>query len=303
MDPLFTYLNRIPGVLSVQRYVDDTTIVGDAQDLHWLQQSAGRWLLCGFVHCWICDWRPQVLSWTLRHSDSLQNCVPTLKDSPQYGTLHGALKAKMKPGYNTVVARLSTRPGRTRPSQDSHPASHVVALYTYQQLLEILNGRDLHQLGAFATCSCSCKSRSNVLTNWPLGNGNQGPLVGINPGWAPGLWSWKTVSILCIAGYAKKLSDRLKSFSRPTLSVVARCTGFNTFILSVMPHSMSPLCPILVSHHMTSTDYDRLPWSLFWNGIGSKDLALRFESSWYCHLAWPCTLTHGCGCWTLFKRR
>ena len=26
MDPLFTYLNQIPGVLAVQGYVDDTTI-------------------------------------------------------------------------------------------------------------------------------------------------------------------------------------------------------------------------------------------------------------------------------------
>ena len=33
--------------------------------------------------------------------------------------------------------------------------------------------------------------------------------------------------------------DRLKSFSRPTLSIVARCTGYNTFILSVMPFSLS----------------------------------------------------------------
>ena len=34
MDPLFTYLNQILGVLAVQRYVDDTTIAGDGQDLY-----------------------------------------------------------------------------------------------------------------------------------------------------------------------------------------------------------------------------------------------------------------------------
>ena len=38
---------------------------------------------------------------------------------------------------------------------------------------------------------------------------------------------------------ARKMFDRLKSFSRPTLSIVARCTGYNTFILSVMPFSLS----------------------------------------------------------------
>ena len=29
MDPVLTYLNRIPGMLTVQGYVDDTTMVGD----------------------------------------------------------------------------------------------------------------------------------------------------------------------------------------------------------------------------------------------------------------------------------
>ena len=36
MDPLFTYLNQILGVLAVQGYVDDTTIAGDGQDLAWI---------------------------------------------------------------------------------------------------------------------------------------------------------------------------------------------------------------------------------------------------------------------------
>ena len=40
---------------------------------------------------------------------------------------------------------------------------------------------------------------------------------------------------------ARKMFDRLKSFSRPTLSILARCTGYNTFILNVMPFSLSLL--------------------------------------------------------------
>ena len=36
MDPVFHYLNRIPGVISVQGYVDDTTIVGSAENAEWL---------------------------------------------------------------------------------------------------------------------------------------------------------------------------------------------------------------------------------------------------------------------------
>ena len=40
MDPLFHYLNRIPGVISVQAYVDDTTIAGIASDPSWLHDVA-----------------------------------------------------------------------------------------------------------------------------------------------------------------------------------------------------------------------------------------------------------------------
>ena len=52
MDLLFTYLNRIPGVLSVQGYIDDTTIAGDAQCLEWLTTVSE----CKFLpsDCWIC---------------------------------------------------------------------------------------------------------------------------------------------------------------------------------------------------------------------------------------------------------
>ena len=58
MDPLFTYLNRIPGVLSVQGYIDDTTIAGTAQSLEWLDDvaqidlrvSADCRLCCGSTH-------------------------------------------------------------------------------------------------------------------------------------------------------------------------------------------------------------------------------------------------------------
>ena len=42
MDPLFTYLNRIPGVISVQGYVDDTTIAGD---------NPGCWMLFQSPYC------------------------------------------------------------------------------------------------------------------------------------------------------------------------------------------------------------------------------------------------------------
>ena len=42
MDHLFHCLNRIPRVLSVEAYVDDTTIVGDAQCLDWVCKVGKR---------------------------------------------------------------------------------------------------------------------------------------------------------------------------------------------------------------------------------------------------------------------
>ena len=51
MDPLFTYLNRIAGVLSVQGYIDDTTIAGTAQSLEWLDDVAQTYV---FTDCRLC---------------------------------------------------------------------------------------------------------------------------------------------------------------------------------------------------------------------------------------------------------
>ena len=42
-----------------------------------------------------------------------------------------------------------------------------------------------------------------------------------------------------VATAFKKLHDRLSVCQQPTLSIVSRCIGFNTFILSVMPYTMS----------------------------------------------------------------
>ena len=60
MDPVLTYLNRIPGMLAVQGYVDDTTMVGDTTaGMQWLSDA---WQVCTRLrsagiqidehHCW-----------------------------------------------------------------------------------------------------------------------------------------------------------------------------------------------------------------------------------------------------------
>ena len=143
------------------------------------------------------------------------------------------------------------------------PRSCMVCVLTYQQVQDINAGREMHQLGAFAKVKCKCKSKSNIIVNAPLGArslhkvetssfGVQAicpiaPSLGLA---LLGRWELDANGVFVPveppqglndvnAGPFRKLCDRLKSFYRPTLSITARCTGFNTFILSVMPYTIS----------------------------------------------------------------
>ena len=139
----------------------------------------------------------------------------------------------------------------------------IAGVLAYQQVQEITIGREMHQLGAFAKGNCKCKSKSNIITNAPLGTGPihrvevsgfgvqaicpKAPSLGLA---LVGRYEFNANGDFTRAeplqgldnfnsGPFRKLSDRLKSFYRPTLSITARCTGFNTFILSVMPYTIS----------------------------------------------------------------
>ena len=122
----------------------------------------------------------------------------------------------------------------------------------------------MHSLGSFATLGCTCKSKSHILCNAALRSlalrrieATRFGIQAIRPH-APSLGlalEGSRVQLLEDGSFdhaaprthldefnpapARKMFDRLKSFSRPTLSIVARCTGYNTFILSVMPFSLS----------------------------------------------------------------
>ena len=121
----------------------------------------------------------------------------------------------------------------------------------------------MHRLGSFATLECTCKSKSHILCNVELRplalRRIEATRFGIQAirSHAPslGLALEGRFHLLEDGSFdraaprmnleefnpapARKMFDRLKSFSRPTLSIVARCTGYNTFILSVMPFSLS----------------------------------------------------------------
>ena len=272
MDPLFTYLNQIPGVLAVQGYVDDTTIAGDGQDLTWIENVESCYqalYTAGFVidpHA--CYFAGVVIN----NRDAPRKCLsasvdvawPGLLQTKPFPSAMAALLANRKKGYNTVLVRKGGPPTDV-PSETREPRQYqcMVAVYTFQQIIEMSEGRHMHKVGSFATLDCVCKSKSHILCNVALRNLAQrrieATLFGIQAirSHAPslGLALEGRVQLLDDGNFgsvtprthleefnpapAKKMFDRLKSFSRPTLSIVARCTGYNTFILSVMPFSLS----------------------------------------------------------------
>ena len=261
MDPLFTHLNRIPGVLSVQGYIDDTTIAGNAQCLEWLvdvSQCYSSLRTAGFVVDPHTCYRACVTTYNRSRpstclSDEVEDKWPGLISAEGYSTALVAMAAHSKPGYNTVVVRVGVANTQLDGMVAIGQRLCIAGILAYQQFLDIRDSHQMHQLGAFATIGCKCKSKSNILTNVPLRNSairkieKSGFGVQTICGKAPSLglalvgryeFDVEGQFIQYVvpqgldnhnAGPFRKLLDRLKSFSRPTLSITARCTGFNTF--------------------------------------------------------------------------
>ena len=255
----------------MQGYIDDTTIAGTAQSLEWLDDVAQTYVslwTAGFVvdphtcfrACLAIQNRMQP---TVTDSDDVENRWPGLIASEGYPTALAALLAHNRPCYNTVVIRVGSEAAAPGDQDPSAPRVCIASVLAYQQVQEIRIGRHMHQMGAFATVACRCKSKSNIITNVHLGTGaihkveasgfgvqaicSKAPSLGLalvgryeldanghfTSAESPqGLDNFNT-------GPFRKLVDRLKSFNRPRLSITARCTGFNTFILSVMPYTIS----------------------------------------------------------------
>ena len=258
--------------MAVQGYVDDTTIAGDGQDLTWIENVESCYqalYTAGFVidpHA--CYFAGVVIN----NRDAPRKCLsasvdvawPGLLQTKPFPSAMAALLANRKKGYNTVLVRKGGPP-TDGPSETREPRQYqcIVAVYTFQQIIEMSEGRHMHKVGSFATLDCVCKSKSHILCNVALRNLAQRRIEATRFGiqairsHAPslGLALEGRVQLLDDGNFgsvtprthleefnpapAKKMFDRLKSFSRPTLSIVARCTGYNTFILSVMPFSLS----------------------------------------------------------------
>ena len=179
MDPLFHYLNRIPNVLAVEAYVDDTTIIGDAQSLEWICKVADTYRKvssAGFIvdsHSCYRALQNSVMRFspTKLTDEQLLSQWPGAVNSTAYSTVRDAMKENNRPGYNTLILRMARPRLRDQTSgsrQVETIADHLVANYNFAQVRDILQGRHMHSVGAFATSTCSCKSKSQIVTNFAL---------------------------------------------------------------------------------------------------------------------------------------
>ena len=177
MDPLFHYLNRIPQVLSVQAYVDDTTLVGDAQNTRWIQEVAQCYddvRTAGFVVDSHSCYR-SVSNSTMRFGPTLMSSArllqewPAVVNSPAYATATAAIQAVLRPGYNTLVVRMTRWPLTPLPVEPEEPSKmHLAINLNFEQGHEVGHGRQIHTIGSFSTIQCSCKSKSHIVTNFPM---------------------------------------------------------------------------------------------------------------------------------------
>ena len=272
MDPLFHYLNRIPQVMSVQAYVDDTTLVGDAQDLRWIQNVAQCYddvRTAGFVVDSHSCYR-SISNCTMRFGPTLMTSArllqewPAIMSSPAYATATAAIQAALRPGYNTLVVRITRWPLTPLPVEPEDPSKqHLAINLNFEQCREVGHGRQMHTIGSFSNIHCSCKSKSHIVTNFPMrpyalsGIEKAGYGVHAATASAPALGltlfgrtafdeqgEWAECSPPTSLRESKpapfqKFQQRLRSFSTPTLSIIARSTCFNTYILSVMPYTAS----------------------------------------------------------------
>ena len=177
---------------------------------------------------------------------------PEVLASRSYCTAHEAMKYNSNPGYNTFVVGLARARLRTHAGLDNSTdtvADHLAVNFNYDQIMDILQGRNMHSVGAFAAATCSCKSKSQVVSNFalrPLALRDRDPwdlaLTGRVMFNEDGLWQdtsdFTSLQDLKPAPF-NKFSQRLQMFKAPTLSIMARCTCFNTYVVSVMPYTAS----------------------------------------------------------------
>ena len=154
MDPILTYLNRIPGVLTVQGYVDDTTLAGDtAAGMQWLSDV---WIICKKLrtagiqidehHCWRAN--------GARMNAPQSGC---LVDFPALEWVHHTR------GHATLYQALAKRAGCSTTTLVSRGQNFVCLTPT--QVDQILAGEAADTLTDLFLTQCGCANKCSVLVN------------------------------------------------------------------------------------------------------------------------------------------
>ena len=201
---------------------------------------------------------------TLMSSARLLQEWPAVVNSPAYATATAAIQAVLRPGYNTLVVRMTRWPLTPLPVEPEDPSKmHLAINLNFEQGHEVGHGRQMHTIGSFSTIQCSCKSKSHIVINFPMrpcalssielaGYGvhavaASAPALGLTLFGRTAFddqGAWTVCSPPTSRRESKpapfqKFQQRLRSFSAPTLSIIAKSTCFNTYILSVMPYTAS----------------------------------------------------------------
>ena len=167
MDPVFHYLNEIPGVISVQGYVDDTTIVGSAENAEWLSNVSRCYKqlrTAGFVvdgHSCYRSCRNSCMKFPARllTGEELLRYWPQIDQATKFPTATAALERIGTHGYSVLLCRLFGASGKE---------GGIIVNLSFQQTLEICQGHNYSNVLALLAQGCACKSKCAVITNTVL---------------------------------------------------------------------------------------------------------------------------------------
>ena len=245
MDPVLTYLNRIPGMLTVQGYVDDTTMVGDTTaGMQWLSdawQACTRLKSAGIQidehHCW----RTSGINMHAASSGQIDQYPPLqwTQSLPGHATLRQALVHRTGYSTTTIVCRAK-----------------LFVCLTPAEVDVVLAGGHLAKIDPLFLVQCSCSNKCSVLVNHPASQSTLNALECSS--WGAHLIEGKTTALglLLYGKYARshqgwapveeligtqainpkamsKANHRLALFATPAHSVVQRSLANNCFILSL----------------------------------------------------------------------
>ena len=245
MDPVLTYLNRIPGMLTVQGYVDDTTMAGDTTTgMQWLTEA---WDICTRLRsagiqidehkCW----RAGGIHMHGNSSGQIDQ-HPALKWTQAlagHATLRKALISRAGSTVTTIVCR-----------------GNLFQCLTPQEVDRLLAGDRVPTIDPLLLVQCKCSNKCSILVNHPasqtslnaieranwgahliegkttaLGLLLYGKFQWSNKGWQPveELTGTQAINPKALA----KANQRLALFSTPAHSIVQRSLANNILSLNI----------------------------------------------------------------------